>query len=55
MSTYNARVHGGTGAPPVDAWRGDGWLPRMPDSLETLDTLLVMVAKPRFCSGRVPS
>ena len=26
---------------------GDGWLPRMPDSLETLDMLLVMVAKPR--------
>lgn len=32
---------------PLDAWRGDGWLPRMPESLEALDALLVMVAKPR--------
>ena len=47
VSTYNARVHGAIGAAPVDAWRGEGWLPRMPESLEALDTLLVMVAKPR--------
>ena len=47
VSTYNARVHGAIGAAPVDAWRGKGWLPRMPESLEALDTLPVMVAKPR--------
>ena len=47
VSTYNARVHGAIAAAPIDAWRGNGWLPRMPDSLETLDMLLVMVAKPR--------
>ncbi len=32
---------------PVDAWRGKGWLPRMPETLAELDALLVMVAKPR--------
>lgn len=47
VSTYNARVHREINAVPVDAWRGKGWLPRMPDSLEAMDTLLVMVAKPR--------
>ncbi len=47
ISTYNARVHSEIGAVPVDAWRGEGWLPRMPETLEELDTLLVMVAKPR--------
>ena len=47
VSTYNARQHSAIGMSPLDAWRGDGWLPRMPDSLEELDTLLVMVAKPR--------
>lgn len=48
MRTYHARVHSQTGTPPLVAWRADGWLPRMPDSLEDLDLLLVMVAKPRM-------
>ena len=47
VSTYNARVHSETGTTPVSCWCGDGWLPQMPDSLEDLDLLLVMVAKPR--------
>jgi putative transposase len=47
ISTYNTRVHGEIGASPLAAWCGEGWLPRMPESLEELDTLLVMVAKPR--------
>jgi putative transposase len=34
--------------PPIDAWLGQGWLPRMPQSLEALDLLLVMVAKSRM-------
>lgn len=46
-STYNARTHGEIGTSPNDAWRGDGWLPRMPDSLEQLDLLLVMAVKTR--------
>ena len=32
---------------PLDAWRGHGFLPRLPESLEELDLLLVMHAKPR--------
>jgi putative transposase len=47
VSTYNARPHHAIGMSPVEAWRSDGWLPRMPDTLAELDALLVMVAKPR--------
>lgn len=47
ISTYHVRAHVETGATPIESWRGDGWLPRMPDSLEALDQLLVMVAKLR--------
>jgi len=46
--TYNNRPHREIGASPTKAWLGQGWLPRMPDSLEDLDLLLVMVAKSRI-------
>ena len=45
--TYHLRLHGEIGQAPLDAWRGSGFLPRLPDSLEDLDLLLVMVAKAR--------
>jgi putative transposase len=45
--TYHVRVHSETHATPLDAWRGTGFLPRLPDSLEDLDLLLVLHAKPR--------
>jgi putative transposase len=45
--TYNTRVHSETDAAPLAAWRGAGFLPRLPDSLEELDLLLVMHARPR--------
>jgi putative transposase len=45
--TYHVRIHSETGTTPLDAWRGEGFLPRLPDSLEDLDLLLVMHAKPR--------
>jgi putative transposase len=45
--TYHRRPHSETGLAPQQAWLADGWLPRTPDSLEALDLLLVMVAKPR--------
>ncbi len=48
MRTYHERAHSQTGTAPIAAWRGNGWLPRMPDSLEDLDLLLVMVGKPRM-------
>jgi putative transposase len=47
IGTYHERVHSETGMSPRAAWLGTGWLPRMPDSLEALDLLLVMVAKSR--------
>ena len=45
--TYHGRVHGETKVTPLEAWRGTGFLPRLPESLEELDLLLVMHAKPR--------
>ena len=45
--TYNTRSHSEIRMSPNQAWIGNGWMPRMPDSLEDLDMLLVMVAKPR--------
>ena len=46
--TYHLRPHGETGQAPLDAWRGEGFLPRLPESLEDLDLLLVMHAQPRI-------
>jgi len=46
-STYNPRTHSEIGTSPNEAWLGDGWLPRMPESLEQLDLLLVMAVKTR--------
>ncbi len=47
-ATYNAREHPETRQSPADRWVAGGWLPRMPDSLEQLDLLLLTVAKPRI-------
>lgn len=47
VSTYNVRPHRAIGVRPIEAWRGDGWLPRLPETLAELDSLLVMVTKPR--------
>lgn len=44
---YHVRSHSETGQAPLDAWRGRGFLPRLPESLESLDLLLVMHVKPR--------
>src|SRR6266567_8096472 len=48
LGIYHNRPHRETGMAPLKAWRGQGWLPRMPDSLEALDLLLVMVAQSRM-------
>ncbi len=45
--TYHVRVHSETEETPLDAWRGNGFLPRVPETLEELDLLLVMHVKPR--------
>ncbi|AQY02372.1 Mu transposase C-terminal domain-containing protein [Microbacterium foliorum] len=47
ISTYNERTHRELGTSPRDAWVAEGWLPRMPDSLEELDGLLLTVPKSR--------
>ncbi|MEU4711088.1 Mu transposase C-terminal domain-containing protein [Nocardia salmonicida] len=46
-TTYHRRIHSEIGDTPQQVWVAEGWLPRMPDSLEQLDLLLVQVATPR--------
>ncbi len=47
VDTYHTREHSEIGIAPRTAWLASGWLPRMPESLEVLDLLLIMVAKAR--------
>ena len=47
ITTYNERTHREIGTSPKTAWIADGWLPRMPESLEELDGLLLTVPKHR--------
>ena len=47
VDTYHRRVRPETGQTPAARWAAGGWLPRMPDSLEALDLLLLTVATPR--------
>jgi putative transposase len=47
VKVCNHRVHGETGKPPQARWETGGFLPRLPESAEQLDLLLLTVAKPR--------
>jgi putative transposase len=47
LSDYHHRVHSETKCTPAERWQRGGFLPRMPDSLERLDLLLLTVAKTR--------
>ncbi len=47
IAAYNGRTHRELGISPRDAWIAEGWLPRMPESLEELDGLLLTVPKTR--------
>ena len=47
VAVYNDRTHSEIKQSPKTAWKGDGWLPRMPDSLDQLDNLLLTVPKNR--------
>ncbi len=47
VGVYHARPHSQTEQTPHAAWLGAGWLPRMPESLDDLDLLLLTVAKAR--------
>jgi len=44
---YHQRRHPETGQPSAQRWAAGGWLPRMPESLEALDLLLLTVRTPR--------
>ena len=47
LDAYHGRVHSETGQPPHARWTAGGWLPRLAESLEQLDLLLLTVAKTR--------
>ena len=47
LDVYHRRECSETKVPPVERWEANGFLPRMPDSLEQLDLLLIQVAKAR--------
>jgi putative transposase len=47
VEDYHDRTHGETGQPPRARWEAGGFLPRLPETLEQLDLLLLTVAQPR--------
>ena len=47
LDVYHRRENAETKTPPCERWEANGFLPRMPDSLEQLDLLLIQVAKAR--------
>jgi putative transposase len=47
LDTYHQRPQRELAAPPQALWEASGFLPRLADSLEQLDLLLLTVAKPR--------
>ncbi|MCA1679483.1 MAG: Mu transposase C-terminal domain-containing protein [Actinobacteria bacterium] len=47
VEDYNQRAHSETKVAPAERWAAGGWLPRMPDSPEQLDMLLLRVARLR--------
>ncbi len=47
LREYHARPHGETKVPPQERWQHGGFVPRMAESLEQLDLLLLTVAKAR--------
>jgi len=46
-ATYHVREHSETRRPPVARWAAGGWIPRLPESLEQLDLLLLTVVRAR--------
>jgi putative transposase len=47
LDEYQQQSHSETGMAPQARWEAGGFLPRLPDSLEQLDLLLLTVVKPR--------
>ena len=48
INIYHHRVHGTTKEAPINRWNKSGFLPNLPESMEQLDLLLLMVAKVRI-------
>ena len=53
LDVYHRRECAETKTTPVERWEAKGFLPRMPDSLEQLDLLLIHVA--RRTQGKIHS
>jgi len=47
LDVYHRNVSAGAEMPPVECWQAQGFLPRMPASLEQLDLLLIYAARSR--------
>ncbi|PDX98875.1 transposase [Bacillus pseudomycoides] len=47
INNYHHRIHGTTKKEPILAWNESGFLPNMPENLESLDLLLLNLAKTR--------
>jgi putative transposase len=47
LEEYHQKTHSETGVAPQARWESDGFLPRLPDSLEQLDLLLLTIARSR--------
>ncbi len=47
LEDYHRHVHSETNCAPQERWEASGFVPRLPDSLEQLDLLLLTVAKTR--------
>lgn len=47
LGQYHTKVHSETGVSPKQRWESAGFLPRLPESAESLDLLLLTVARPR--------
>ncbi|MED1305534.1 transposase [[Bacillus thuringiensis] serovar konkukian] len=47
LNTYHYRIHGTTNKRPIEMWNESRFLPNMPESLQSLDLLLLSSAKPR--------
>lgn len=47
LDVYHRHDNAETKTPPIERWEANGFLPRMPESLEQLDLLLIQVAKAR--------
>ncbi|MFT8309678.1 MAG: Mu transposase C-terminal domain-containing protein [Sporolactobacillus sp.] len=47
IHNYHHRIHGTTKKMPIISWNESGFLPNLPESLESLDLLLLNVAKAR--------